>query len=279
MSDTNSAHAALISNISERDRTKDMLQFHDIWRTFINETNKFENRFGIIRDKEKMLEVAKLMFEASYNSDSEERRCRTANLSFENVIFEKFTTVPTARNRKIDTSAPMEIGMAAKGDGEHVTRRRATNRGCRVAGCLQRNRQRKMGFWKGSELERKRIPRWQRCKSGREAWQKGSVKKGSKGQEKGGKGETRACWTCGKTGHMLRGVEREKLVAIDEDDSENVEEATGNEEDLQAWCLSEESENEQWQEVTSRRGEEYCLSVSVECGETVKNRARRNPLK
>ena len=36
---------------------------------------------------------------------------------------------------------------------------------------------------------------------------------------------------------------------MDEDDSENVDESTENEENLQAWCLLEESENEQWQEV------------------------------
>ena len=43
------------------------------------------------------------------------------------------------------------------------------------------------------------------------------------------------------------------MYAIDEDDSENVEEDTDNEEDWQAWCLSEERENEQWQEVVSKR--------------------------
>ena len=42
------------------------------------------------------------------------------------------------------------------------------------------------------------------------------------------------------------------MYSIDEDDSGNVEEATDNEEDVQAWCLLEESENEQWQEVISR---------------------------
>ena len=61
MSDKISAYAALISNISERDRAKDVEQFDDILRTFITETNKFENRFGIIRDEEKMLAVRKLM--------------------------------------------------------------------------------------------------------------------------------------------------------------------------------------------------------------------------
>ena len=38
MSDNSSASAALISNISERDRSKDVDQFEDILRTFINET-------------------------------------------------------------------------------------------------------------------------------------------------------------------------------------------------------------------------------------------------
>ena len=43
------------------------------------------------------------------------------------------------------------------------------------------------------------------------------------------------------------------MYAIDEDDIENVEEATYNEEDQQAWCLSEETAHEQWQELISRR--------------------------
>ena len=39
------------------------------------------------------------------------------------------------------------------------------------------------------------------------------------------------------------------MYAVDEDDGENVEKSTENEEDLHAWCLLEENENEQWQEV------------------------------
>ena len=46
------------------------------------------------------------------------------------------------------------------------------------------------------------------------------------------------------------------MYAIDEDDSENVEELAEDEDDLQAWCLLEESENEQWQEVISRRNKQ-----------------------
>ena len=42
------------------------------------------------------------------------------------------------------------------------------------------------------------------------------------------------------------------LYAMDEDENENVEEVAQVEEDLQAWCLLEESENEQWQEVISK---------------------------
>ena len=48
--------AALISNISEKDRAKDVEQFDDILRTFVKDTNRFENKFGMIRDEEKMLQ-------------------------------------------------------------------------------------------------------------------------------------------------------------------------------------------------------------------------------
>ena len=60
-SDKNSAYAALISNFSEKERSKDVEPFNDILRTFINKMNKFESRFGAIRDEEKMLAVKKLM--------------------------------------------------------------------------------------------------------------------------------------------------------------------------------------------------------------------------
>ena len=60
-SDRSSACAALISNISQRDRAKDVEQFDDVLRNFISETNKYEGRFGKIRDEEKTLSVKKLM--------------------------------------------------------------------------------------------------------------------------------------------------------------------------------------------------------------------------
>ena len=81
MSDKNSAHAALISNISEKDRAKDVEQFDDILRTFMNEMNNFESRFGAIRDEEKMLAVTRLMPESLLNY-----RFRGTTMSYSEII-------------------------------------------------------------------------------------------------------------------------------------------------------------------------------------------------
>ena len=59
--------AALFSNISERERAKDVEQFDDFLRTFVNETNKFENRFGKLRDEAKMAAVKKLVPESLFD--------------------------------------------------------------------------------------------------------------------------------------------------------------------------------------------------------------------
>ena len=87
-----------------------------------------------------------------------------------------------------------------------------------------------------SELEREGWQIWQRLRK-KTPGRKASGEKGGKGQEKGGKGETRTCWTCGKAGHIAAWCRKggnENMCAIDEDDSENVEESAENEEDLQA---------------------------------------------
>ena len=60
MSHRSSASAALISNISERDRANVVEQFDDILRNFIEEMNKYEGRFGKIRNEEKILAVKKV---------------------------------------------------------------------------------------------------------------------------------------------------------------------------------------------------------------------------
>ena len=121
-SDRSSAYAALTSNISERDRAKDVEQFDDILKNFINETNKYEGRFGKIRDEEKTLAVKRLMPESLLNY-----RFRGTTLPHEellnaldNIITDKVTTHSASKVKKIDTSAPMEIGMAAGTDGEET---------------------------------------------------------------------------------------------------------------------------------------------------------------
>ena len=118
-----SACAALISNISEKDRAKDVEQFVHILRTFTNEMNKFENRFGKIRDEEKMLAVKKLMPESLLNN-----RFRGSTMSYselvialENIIVDKVAMVPTARKeakgkRKEARETPERVGRAARQD-------------------------------------------------------------------------------------------------------------------------------------------------------------------
>ena len=49
-------------------------------------------------------------------------------VALENIIIDKVATVPAARNRKVDTSAPMEIGMAAKDDGANICEKEGDQR-------------------------------------------------------------------------------------------------------------------------------------------------------
>ena len=88
----------------------------------LRDEHKAENRFGTIKSEEKILAVKKLMLESVLNY-----RFRGTTMSYSellvalaNIIFDKVATIPTARNRKIDTSAPMEIGVAAKDDGDRA---------------------------------------------------------------------------------------------------------------------------------------------------------------
>ena len=119
MSDKNSAYAALISNISERDRAKDVEHLDDILRTCINDVNKFENRIGKMRDEGETLAVKKLMLDSLLNCKFHGTTLSYEELiiAIENIIVDKVTTI-TSRQRKNDTSAPMEIGMAAKDDSD-----------------------------------------------------------------------------------------------------------------------------------------------------------------
>ena len=185
MSDTNSAHVALISNISERDRAKDVEQFDDFLRTLINEMNKVENRFGKIRDEEKMLAVTKLMPESLLHY-----RFRGTTMSYsellvalENIIIDKVPTVPTGRSWKKDTSAPVEIGMAAKEDGENASQEEdqrimdlALQAVCKGTGkvkwALGKGQRWNEKGGKGGNRWREELTQWQeRKKRARERWQ------------------------------------------------------------------------------------------------------------
>ena len=164
MSDNNSAYAALISNISEKDRAKDVEQFDDILRRFTNDMSKFENRFGKIRDEEKMLAVKKLMPESLLNYLFRGTTMSYSELivALENIILDKEVTVPTPKNKKHDTSAPMEIGMAAKEECE--PKRRPKDHGLALQAVYKGTGKGKWGFGKGGKGGKDR---------GKNPWQKG----------------------------------------------------------------------------------------------------------
>ena len=195
-------------------------------------------------------------------------------IALENIIIDKVSTVPTARNRKHDTSAPMEIEWQRK-KMERIQAKKETSESwtllCRAV--YKGTGKGKWGFGKGQGWNEKGSKG-----GGKNSWQKGSGRRGGKGQEKSGKGETRTCWTCGKTGHIAAECRKESnknLYAIDEDDNENVDESAEDEDDLQAWCLLEESENEQWREViskgkASKKAKNANQVVTVERGEQSK---------
>ena len=68
-----------------------------------------------------MLAVKKLMLETllSFRFRGTTMSHDELLIALENIFIDKVSTVPTARSRKIDTSAPMAIRRAAKGDGEN----------------------------------------------------------------------------------------------------------------------------------------------------------------
>ena len=182
-----------------------------------------------------MLAVKKLMLQGLLNHSFRGTTLSYSELlvALDNIIIVK-ATVPTARNRKIDTSAPMEIGVAAKDDGKSA-REEGDQRivDLILEAVYKRAGKGKWGFGKGESWNEKGYHGGNGGKGRRvkQPWHKGG-KKGSKGQEKGGKGETRACWMCGKTRHIAAWCRKRgnnNLYATDEDDSENVEEATDNE--------------------------------------------------
>ena len=183
-SDKSSLFAAPVSNITEKDRAKDVEQFHDVLRAFKNEMTKFENRFGKIRDEEKVLAVKKLMPEILLNY-----RFRGTAMSYdeliialENIIIDKVPTMHTTRSKKHDTSAPMEIGMATKEDGESTSQdedQRIIDLALQAV--YKGFGKGKWGFGKGQSWSAKDSKGGKG--GGKSSWQKGSGKKGRKGRD------------------------------------------------------------------------------------------------
>ena len=102
MTDKNSAYAALLSNISERDRAHDVEQLDDILRTFVNDMNKLEKRFGTIRDEGKMLAVKKLMHESLLNCRFRGTTMSRSELlvALENIIIDKGSDSPDSQKQE-----------------------------------------------------------------------------------------------------------------------------------------------------------------------------------
>ena len=108
-------------------------QCDDILRAFINETNKIENRFGKIRDVEKTVAVKKLMLGSLLNF-----RIRGTTLTYDELLIaleniDKVSTVQTSKQKKFDTRAPMEIGVAKKDDHDRSREESANSFAGRVA--------------------------------------------------------------------------------------------------------------------------------------------------
>ena len=94
-SDKNSEYAALIINISERDRGKDVEHFVDILTTFINDVNKSHHLFGKPTNEERTLAFNRLMCESllNYGFRGTTPSYEELILAIENRMVGKTTTV------------------------------------------------------------------------------------------------------------------------------------------------------------------------------------------
>ena len=120
-------------------------------------------------------------------------------------------------------------------------------------------------------------------RAGKGQWFKTEGKEGGTGQETGGKGDTRVCWRCGKTGHIAanctEGSWNKCLNAVEEDKGDICEEVHEDEDELRAWCLLEESENEQWQEVISKKSKLKTKKLAHESLLSVEHNSCASPRK
>ena len=76
-------------------------------------------------------------------------------------------------------------------------------------------------------------------RAGEGQWSKTGGKKGGTEQEKGGKGDARVCWSCGKPGHIGANCVKESwnrsLNAVEEDKGDISEEVHEDDDELHAW--------------------------------------------
>ena len=182
-------------------------------------------------------------------------------VALENIIIEKVATVPTARNKKIDASAPMEIGMAAKDDGESARDEgyqrivdfalqavyRGTGKGTWRFGKGQ--------SWNDKGTKVAKVA----TMGGRAHDRRVAARKGAKGKRKVAREKLEHVGRVARQDTLQRGVIKKATtnctLSINVC-SEIRQEAVDNDEELQAWCLLEESEHEYWQEEISRKDEQ-----------------------
>ena len=109
------------------------------------------------------------------------------------------------------------------------------------------------------------------------------ARKEEKGQEKGGNGHIRVCCSCGEPGHIaascVKGSWNRSLNAVEEDKGDISQEVREGGDGLCAWCSLEKSENEQWQEVASKKSKLKSKEVAHESLLSVENKSCASPKK
>ena len=167
-----------------------------------------------------MLAVKKLTPESLLNYKFRRTTMSYSELlvALENIIIDKVATVPTARSRSNDTRAPMEIGMAAKGDGENASQegdQRVVDFALKAV--YQGTGKGKWSFGKGGTRKVAKVTKM----NGRTHGRKGVARKEANGKRK-----------------MAR-EKPENVGRVARQDT--LQTGADNEEDLQARCLLEDS--------------------------------------
>ena len=145
-----------------------------------------------------------------------------------NIIIDKVTTHSVFNGEEIDTSAPMEIGMAAGADGEEAFEEgygKHLNLQCKqctreqeakVDGTEERD---PVGAYRSTSTAAK--VKKERIVLERDSGPRLEARKEERGKRKVAKVTLRVCWSCGKTGHIAancaKGSWNRSLNAVEED--------------------------------------------------------------